>query len=126
MKILVSGYHNPNFVTITEYIEGAVSKLGNTLYTFDDRKHLFPKGLRNKVNLLNSISIQWINHLLLRIVLKHQPDLVLYPASRICSCRASRNFWRTSVINGSSRSIFQKIHLAESSAYLQAARAAVR
>ena len=77
MKILVSGYHNPNFLTITEYIEGAIRKLGNKLYAFDDRKHLFPKRLRNKFCLLNRISIQWINHSLLRMVSKHQPDLVL-------------------------------------------------
>jgi spore maturation protein CgeB len=77
MKVLVSGYHNPKFLTITEYIERAVSKSGHKLCLFDDRGHLFPKRLRRKSSFLNRISIKWINYLLMRMVSKHQPDLVL-------------------------------------------------
>ncbi|MFT7538775.1 MAG: hypothetical protein ACI9F2_000926, partial [Lysobacterales bacterium] len=36
MKILISGYRNPKFETITEYIEKAVATLGHEVVFFDD------------------------------------------------------------------------------------------
>jgi len=46
MKVLISSYHNPNFVTISEYIEEAIRALGHRLYVFNDRNHLIPGRIR--------------------------------------------------------------------------------
>ena len=77
MKILVSGYHNPNFLTITEYIEGAVRELGHRVYVFDDRNHLFPKRLRRQVPLLNRLSIQLINFSFMKTISQHKTDVAI-------------------------------------------------
>ena len=77
MKVLVSGYHNPNFLTITEYIEGAIRKQGHNVHIFDDRKHLFPKRLRKRVPLLNRISIKWINFSFMKTISLQEPDVAL-------------------------------------------------
>jgi spore maturation protein CgeB len=77
MKVLISGYHNPNFITVTEYIEGAVRDLGHRLYVFNDRNHLFPGRLRKRAFILNLMSIKWINHSLIKRISRHQPDLVI-------------------------------------------------
>lgn len=77
MKILVSGYHNPNFLTITEYIEGAMRELGHRVYVFDDRNHLFPKRLRRQVPLLDRISIQLINFSFMKTISRHKSDVAI-------------------------------------------------
>lgn len=77
MKILVSGYHNPNFLTITEYIEGAVREMGHRVYVFDDRNHLFPTRLRSQVSLLNRISIQLINFSFMKTISRHKTDVAI-------------------------------------------------
>ncbi len=77
MKVLISGYHNPSFVTITEYIEDAVRALGHRLCVFNDRNHLFPGRIRKRFPLFNLLSVQWINHSLLRMISRHQPNLVI-------------------------------------------------
>ena len=77
MKVLISGYHNPNFITITEYIEKAFRVLGHKLCVYNDRNHLFPGRIRKRVPLLNLMSIRWINHLLLKMASANQPDLLI-------------------------------------------------
>ena len=77
MEILVSGYHNPNFLTITEYIEGAIRQQGHKVYVFDDRNHLFPARLRGRFPFLNRVSIQLINFSLRKIISLRKPDVVL-------------------------------------------------
>ena len=42
MKVLVIGYHNPHYQTITEYIERAVALLGNELHVFDVGRRIIP------------------------------------------------------------------------------------
>ncbi len=77
MRILVSGHHNPHFVTITEYIERAVRSLGHRLVVFEDRRHLIPGRLRRRWALLQRISVATINRALVRLVERTRPDLVL-------------------------------------------------
>jgi hypothetical protein len=61
MKILFSGYHNPNFLTITEYMERAVKALGHDLMFFDDRQHVIPGRMRQRVKWLDRFDLQHIN-----------------------------------------------------------------
>jgi spore maturation protein CgeB len=77
MKILVSGHHNPHFITVTEYIERAVRALGHDLITFNDREHIFPGRLRKRIGLLQKLSVGAINRGLLKIAARKGPDVVL-------------------------------------------------
>lgn len=77
MKILISAFHNPNFITITEYIEGAIRTLGHELYVFHDRNHLFPGRIRKRIPMLNLASVKWINQSLLKMASRCQPELVI-------------------------------------------------
>ena len=77
MRILISGYHNPNFATVTEYIERAVRSLGHDLVTFDDRRHIFPGRLRQKFRILQQASVGLINRRLVRLAEGSQPDAVI-------------------------------------------------
>ncbi|MCK4821562.1 hypothetical protein KA005_37695 [bacterium] len=61
MKILFSGYHNPNFITITEYMESAIKALGHELIVFDDRQHIIPGRIRRRLKRLNRFDLQHIN-----------------------------------------------------------------
>jgi spore maturation protein CgeB len=77
MKILVSGYHNPHFLTVTEYIEEALRSVGHEVVTFNDRDHIFPGRLRRKISLLQKLSVAAINRGLLKCAARAQPDVVL-------------------------------------------------
>jgi spore maturation protein CgeB len=77
MKILLSGYHNPNFLTITEYFENAIKSLGHGLFVFDDRRHIIPGRIRKKVHLLNKIDLFKINREMLILARKKRPDVVI-------------------------------------------------
>lgn len=77
MRILVSGHHNPRFITITEYIERAILRLGHGLVVFEDRRHLFPGRLRRRWALLQRLSIAAINRALVRLAERTRPDLIL-------------------------------------------------
>ena len=57
MKILFSGYHNPDFLTITEYMEMAIENLGHKPVVFDDRRHIVPGRLRRKIGWLNKFDL---------------------------------------------------------------------
>ena len=65
MKILLSGYHNPHYETVTEYMERALLTLGHELLSFDDRCHLVPGRLRERSALLRRLDLEWINRRLL-------------------------------------------------------------
>lgn len=65
MKILLSGYHNPHYETVTEYMERALVTLGHELLSFDDRCHLVPGRLRQRSALLKRLDLEWINRRLL-------------------------------------------------------------
>ena len=55
MKILFSGYHNPNFLTVTEYIENAFKSRGCEIFFFDNRRFLVPDIIRKKISYLNKL-----------------------------------------------------------------------
>ncbi|MFQ5964669.1 MAG: hypothetical protein ACE5KZ_10320 [Candidatus Scalinduaceae bacterium] len=63
MKILFSGYHNPNFITITEYIERAILKQGHELETYDYRSFIIPGRIREKVQFLDQCILKELNYL---------------------------------------------------------------
>jgi spore maturation protein CgeB len=101
MKILLSGYHNPHFVTVTEYIERAVRLLGHDLITFDDRRHLFPGRLRQKFRILQQASVGLINRRLVRLAEGSQPDAVIvtggHRITRACLKRLRQHQLRTAL-----------------------------
>lgn len=77
MKILLSGYHNPAFITITEYIENAIVRLGYGLTIFDDRRHLIPKRIRKMVSWLNELDLENINRNLITLCSTEKPDILI-------------------------------------------------
>lgn len=77
MKILYVGYHNPNFISITEYIEGAIAGLGHELLTYDYRDWLIPGRVRDRVEFLHAWDISRINKNLIKKAEKFKPDILL-------------------------------------------------
>jgi len=77
MKLLFSGYHNPHYLTITEYIERAIQKTGNTLLSFDDRDFVLPGRIRKIFPPLGRWDLKRLNKKLISIVRKEKPDLCL-------------------------------------------------
>ncbi len=75
MKILLSGYHNPHFLTITEYVERAIQSLGHSLLTFDDRNFLFPGRWRQRSAFLHRFDLKRLNRRLMALALRENPDL---------------------------------------------------
>lgn len=59
-NILFSGYHNPHFPTVTEYIENALRTQGNNLAIFDPRKRIFPGRLHQAAPSFARLD-QWIS-----------------------------------------------------------------
>jgi spore maturation protein CgeB len=88
VRILISGYHNPHYVTVTEYIEGAVRSLGHDVIPFNDRDHIFPGRLRTKIHLLQKLSVRAINRGLLKLAARTQPDVVLITGGHRITPRA--------------------------------------
>jgi spore maturation protein CgeB len=74
MKILVSGYHNPHYLTVTDYIERAIRLSGHGLSLFNDRKHIFPGRLRRKVAFLQKLSLLSINRAFVDLAEHIRPD----------------------------------------------------
>jgi spore maturation protein CgeB len=77
MKVLISGYHNPHFITITEYIERAIRSLGHELYVFDDRQHIIPGRIRERIPWLTELDLHHINRQFKSLVLNKKPDIVI-------------------------------------------------
>ncbi len=77
MKILFSGYHNPHFHTITEYIESAIRKLGHVLFIFEDRQHIIPGRVRSRFKWLHRIDLNYINRKLLTMAKTVRPDITI-------------------------------------------------
>lgn len=77
MKILFSGHHNPHFHTITEYIESAIRDLGHDLYIFEDRQHVIPGRIRDRVSLLHRLDMQYINRRLRIAAGTFKPDIAI-------------------------------------------------
>jgi len=77
MKILFSGYHNPHFMTITEYMESAIKALGHDLIVFDDREHIIPGRIRRQMQWLHQFDLQHINKKMVSLTLKTKPDILI-------------------------------------------------
>jgi len=77
MKILLSGYHNPHFITITEYVERAIEKSGHSLISFDDREFTIPGRIRQKVHFLQNWDLGRLNNRLVSLAFTYKPDLCL-------------------------------------------------
>jgi spore maturation protein CgeB len=77
MKILYSGYHNPNYITITEYIEMAILQLGYELETYDYRQHTIPYRISNKLPFLYRWDMNKLNSDLIKCVDHFKPDILL-------------------------------------------------
>lgn len=77
MKILFSGYHNPHFITITEYMESAIEALGHDLIIFDDRQHIIPGRMRQRIQWLDQFDLQHINKKMVSLALRTKPDIAI-------------------------------------------------
>jgi spore maturation protein CgeB len=77
MKILLSGYHNPHYETVTEYMERAVESLGHEIVPFHDRCHLVPGRLREHLGTLRRLDLEWINRRLETLALDIGAQVVL-------------------------------------------------
>lgn len=77
MKVLLSGYHNPHYETITEYMERAVRALGHELVCFDDRCHLIPGRIRYRVPWLKRWDLMVLNRRLASLALHCGVGLVI-------------------------------------------------
>lgn len=77
MKILFSGYHNPHYITITEYFEKAIKTLGHELFIFNDRQHIIPGRIRKHIQWLNKIDLLNINKNIISLALRKRPDIII-------------------------------------------------
>ena len=77
MKILYSGYHNPDFITITEYVERAILQLGYELETYDYRQHIIPYRISEKLPFLYNWDMNKLNRGLIKCVDSFKPDILL-------------------------------------------------
>ena len=77
MKILLSGYHNPNFINSMVYREKAVEYLGHELISFDDRNFIIPGRIRSKCAFFQDLDLRQLNHQLLRLIDRKKPDACL-------------------------------------------------
>ena len=77
MKIILSGYHNPHFETITEYIEDAIIALGYGLTVFNDRQHIIPGRIRRRIRFLHHFDLMHINNAFISFADKVKPDIVI-------------------------------------------------
>ena len=77
MRILLSSFHNPNFITITEYIESAIKNLNHELIRFDDRQHIVPGRLRYKVKWLSRLDRKYLNKNFISNAIKTKPEIAI-------------------------------------------------
>ncbi|MFH1062928.1 MAG: glycosyltransferase [Candidatus Omnitrophota bacterium] len=75
LKIIFVAYHNPNFISITEYCEKTIRQLGHECIAFDDRSFILPGRLRKNLTLLHDWDLKQLNNRLLRCAAKENPDL---------------------------------------------------
>jgi spore maturation protein CgeB len=77
MKILFSGYHNPHYETVTEYMERALRALGQEVIVYDDRRHIIPGRIRSRCGWLNRLDLACINHRLVEAARQEAVDAVV-------------------------------------------------
>jgi len=77
MKILLSGYHNPNFETVTEYTEAAIREVGEHVIAFDDRDFRLPGTVRAWSGALQRWEVKRLNRRLVAVASAQRPDVCL-------------------------------------------------
>ena len=90
MKILFSGYHNPYFVTITEYMESAIKALGHDLIVFDDRQHVIPGRIRQRIERLDKFDLQRINRKMVSLAFETKPHILIVTGGHRITSRTVR------------------------------------
>jgi spore maturation protein CgeB len=76
MKVLFCGYRNPNFRTITEYVEDAFIASGNEVEFFDDRDFILYARIRERCRFLNRLDLLRINRRLAAAAARIKPDVM--------------------------------------------------
>jgi len=77
MRVIFSGYHNPHFPTITEYIERAFRELGHEVFSYDERALLLPGRLRAWLPRLQAWEVRRINAGLVRLAARTRCELAV-------------------------------------------------
>jgi spore maturation protein CgeB len=104
MKVLLSGYHNPHYDTVTEYMERALRALGHKLACFDDRCHLIPGRIRYRVPWLRRWDLKVLNRRLSSLALHCGVSLVIATGGdrilsttirRLKACGVTTVLWTT-------------------------------
>lgn len=97
MKILFSSHHNPHFPTITEYIEIAIRNLGHELLIFEDRQHIFPGRIRNRLPFLNQLDQNIINRKMLALAGDAKPEIAIIAGGHRIAAQTIRHVKRIGV-----------------------------
>jgi len=98
MKILFSGYHNPNFLTITEYMENAIRAFGHELYVFDERKYIIPGRIRSRITWLDQWDLKRINRKIISLALKNKPDLAIITGGHGVTANTLKTLANTGIV----------------------------
>lgn len=77
MRVILSSYHNPHFMTVTEYMESAIKALGHDLAVFDDRQHIVPGRMRHRIQWLDQFDLRHINRKIVSLALETRPDIAI-------------------------------------------------
>ncbi|MBF0571574.1 MAG: glycosyltransferase [Candidatus Omnitrophica bacterium] len=77
MKVMLVGYHNPNFTNSMVYRDKAVEYLGHQLISFDDRGFLLPGRVREAVVYLQEWDLQRLNREIIKCARLKHPDVCI-------------------------------------------------
>ncbi len=77
MKVLFSGYKNPHFMAVTDYIEIGLKEMGHEVHFFDYRSYLLPGRIRDRVPALERWDLRRLNGSLRERARALKPDLFL-------------------------------------------------
>ncbi len=75
--ILFTGHHNPQYRTVTEYIEDAISSLGHDLIVLDEGRHVIPGRIRRRVPVLEGLDLEWFNAQVVSRARDVRPDIAI-------------------------------------------------
>jgi spore maturation protein CgeB len=78
MNILFTGYHNPLYRTVTEYIEDAISSLGHDLFSLNEGRHVIPGRIRQRVRVLEHLDLECFNSQVISCARKVKPDVAIF------------------------------------------------
>jgi spore maturation protein CgeB len=90
MKILLSGYHNPHFETVTEYTEAAIRELSEDVIAFDDRDFWLPGTVREWSGVLHRWDLGRLNRRLTALASAQRPDVCLVQGGHRISSESIR------------------------------------